>query len=134
MKSETLPSPGVPTLLRCPKCSSTDIRRSMPRNGRERLLRRILPIRPFFCRTCEQRTWIWGSYGVSTRASRAGVPRRGRGLEARDRALARRTRGRLVRSAFLALLLGAIFGVYFMHCQEQRHLAEESASGQEGAP
>ena len=113
--------------FRCPKCSGTDLRRTMPRNGRERLIRSVLPMHLYFCRTCERRSWIWGATprvrarGASTGASG------GRTLEPRDRALARRNRNRVVKSAVFALLLGVAFGIYLKGCQERHERFDRSA-------
>jgi len=126
--------PSGPGARRCPTCSSTDIRRSMPRNGRERLLRTLLPVHLFFCRNCEQRSWIWVGSASSRRSSHPRRREAGREMEARDRALARRMRHRLLRSAFLALLLGAILGLYVTNCQERRHALENAPLEQAGTP
>jgi hypothetical protein len=134
MEPEMATHPGPPRSLRCPKCSSADIRRTTPRNGRERLLRRLLPVHLVYCRACEQRSWIWGSVPGAPHSTLHPRPAGGREMEARDRALARRTRHRLLRTALMALLLGTVFGLYVTHCQEQRRLREEAAFEQERAP
>jgi hypothetical protein len=106
--------------LRCPKCSGTDLRRTMPRNRRERFLRTVLPMHLYFCRSCEQRSWIWGAVPQGLAHGQAAGPSGGRTLEPRDRALARRNRGRMLRSALVAVLLGGVFGLYLKSCQDRR--------------
>jgi hypothetical protein len=106
--------------LRCPKCTGTNVRRTMPRNGRERFLRSILPMHLYFCRSCEQRSWIWGATPQERARRSSAGPVSGRTLEPRDRALARRNRSRILKSALVALLLGAALGIYLRGCQERR--------------
>jgi len=112
--------PAVEPALRCPKCSGTDLRRTMPRNGRERFLRSALPMHLYFCRSCEQRSWIWGATRRDGALASSGSPSSGRTLEPRDRALARLNRRRIIRSALVAVVLGAAFGIYLKSCQDRR--------------
>ena len=112
--------PASEPALRCPKCTGTDLRRTMPRNGRERFLRSVLPMRVYFCRSCEQRSWIWGSTPQPRAHSSASGFSSGRALEPRDRALARRNRRRVLWSALVAVLLGGAFGLYLKSCQDRR--------------
>jgi hypothetical protein len=92
----------------------------MPRNGRERFLRTVLPMHLYFCRSCEQRSWIWGSVPQRRPHGLVDGPTSGRTLEPRDRALARRNRSRMFRSALVAVLLGGAFGLSLKSCQDRR--------------
>ena len=119
--------PASEQALRCPKCTGTDLRRTMPRNGRERFLRSVLPMHLYFCRSCEQRSWVWGSTPQLRADSSASGPSSGRTLEPRDRALARHNQKRVLRSALVALLLGGALGYYLKSCQDRRDHVDHTA-------
>lgn len=111
--------------MKCPRCGSKAIRRSMPRTGIERLVRAWTPYHYFLCRECEYR----GSHlGAIPRAAEGDVDVPSRPREVRDNDADRRRRQRVVFSFMIASVLGIASGVYLQSCRHSAELEQIQAA------
>jgi hypothetical protein len=106
--------------LRCPRCGSEAVRRSMPRTGFERLVRAWTPYHYFLCRDCEYRGAHLGAIPASGAHSATGLT--SRPVEVRDRQAQRRQMKRVASAILLASLLGAASGLYLHGCHREAEL------------
>lgn len=112
--------------MRCPRCGSSAIRRSMPRSGWERLVRASTSFHYFLCRECEHRGCRWGQILVDGGTQAPHLP--SRPVEVRDQEAVRRRRRQVATSIALAAALGAATAVYLHDC---RRLSETDPSNPE---
>lgn len=104
--------------FRCPHCGSTDIRRSLPRNLFEDVVRSLTPYHLYFCRDCQSRGWKLGALKVSDDPV-AARPAFGRQLEPRDTTARRRRWRRLLLTIVFAIALGVATGIRLHSCAQQ---------------
>ena len=120
---EELTEKAQQSAVRCPRCGSTDVRRSKTKGGLERAARLLSPLRPYRCRTCRHRGWHWGSVGGQADVEGAATSR-SRPLERRDLQAKSRRRRRLVASVILGIGLGVASGFYLHSCQKRAELVQ----------
>lgn len=112
--------------MKCPRCGSQAIRRSMPRTRFERLVRAWTPYHYFLCRECEYRGSHLGAIPLAAGGDARQVP--SRPLEVRDHEAHRRRRKQLVLSFVVASVLGIASGVYLQSCRHSSELEQMQAS------
>ena len=113
----------TPSRLKCPRCGSDAIRRSMPRTAFERLVRAWTPYHYFMCRACDYRGMRFGPISSPSAIERGEASLPSRPIEVRDREAGRRRLRQAVTSLLIATALGAASGVYLHGCRQKAELA-----------
>jgi hypothetical protein len=118
--------PGAPgDRLRCPRCGSSNVRRSKAKTPGERLVRYLTPFHYYRCRKCGHRGRHLGRVPAPPAPSDQDPSRTpGRPLERRDLEESLERKKRVVWTVLLAVALGALAGKYVHSCQQR---AETSA-------
>lgn len=98
----------------CPRCGSTRIRRSLPQDGWERLVRELTPIHYFRCRDCNHRGSHWGAIAWPERELAADLPTRP--AEQRDVTAVAVQRRRVVLLVLIAIGGGVVTGFMVHSC------------------
>ena len=116
---------GEGAAFHCPRCASTNVRRSKAKTAGERLLRYLTPFHYYRCRKCGHRGLHLGRVPTPP-AGHEHDPSKtpGRPLERRDLEEALERRKRLLWTVLLAVALGALAGKYVHSCQQR---AEQAA-------
>jgi ribosomal protein L37AE/L43A len=111
--------------LHCPRCGSSNVRRSKAKTAGERLVRYLTPFHYYRCRKCGHRGAHLGRVPTA-HAHHDLDPSRtpGRPLERRDLEESLERRKRVFWTVVLAVALGALAGKYVHSCQQR---AETSA-------
>ena len=128
MAEETDTQPGAdpagPGGMKCPRCGSTRVRRSMAKNPGEKLVRYLTPFHYYRCRKCGFRGKHLGRV-PTLHAHQDLDPSKtpGRPLERRDLDEVLERRKRVFWSVFVAVALGAMAGVYVHGCQQRAESA-----------
>ena len=110
--------------MKCPRCQSTYVRRSVAKTPGEKLVRYLTPFHYYRCRTCGHRGRYLGRVPVGHRHGDPSDTIPGRPIERRDLDAALERRKRAIWSVFVAVALGALAGVYVHGCQQR---AEQAA-------
>ena len=107
----------------CPRCGSPRLRRSVPQDGWERLVRSLTGFHYFRCRDCNHHGAHWGRLSGAHRArAQAAVPVRP--VEARDLSAAALKRRRMVLVVVLAIASGIATGTMVNSCEPTPPAAE----------
>jgi hypothetical protein len=117
---------GAPAgVVRCPRCGSSNVRRSKAKTAGERLVRYLTPFHYYRCRHCGHRGTHLGRVPVHQARSDLDPSKTpGRPLERRDLEESLERRKRVFWSVVLAVGLGALAGKYVHSCQQR---AEQAA-------
>lgn len=107
--------------LKCPRCQSTNIRRSVAKTPSEKLVRYLTPFHYYRCRKCGHRGTHLGR--VPHRHVDANDKTPGRPVERRDLDEVLERRKRALWSVFLAVVLGTVAGIYVHGCQQRAEQA-----------
>ncbi len=110
--------PGLASARRfsCPRCGSSRVRRSVPQDGWERLVRAATAFHYYRCRDCHHRGSRWGRMSTHRRERRVpSVPVRP--VEVRDLTAAALKRRRMVLLVLVAIASGIATGTMVDSCQ-----------------
>jgi hypothetical protein len=101
--------------FQCPSCGSSHLRRSLPQDGWERLIRALTPLHYYRCRDCGARGSHWGEIAFGVPSGSPPLP--SRPIEERDRTALVVKRRRAAFLVMIAIGAGMLTGMTVHACQ-----------------